>query len=238
MNAHPSKLRIQHSTTYVYREPVSFGAHRLMLRPRESRDLRLIAHEVMTEPSSELAWSQDVFGNTVGIARFHAAVDRLTLTSASQVTITSSAWPVFDIAASALTFPFLYEKEEWVDLGGLRLQQYLDDGRLTAWARGFVMGDGTDTLSLLQDLSNGVAANVAYQSREVGGAQTPLQTLELSTGSCRDMALLFVEAVRSLGFGARIVSATCSIPTGRAWAVQATDRPTPGRRSTCLGPAG
>jgi transglutaminase-like putative cysteine protease len=114
---------------------------------------------------------------------------------------------LFDIAASALSFPFLYERDEWTDLGGLMIQQYLDvGGRLGAWAHGFVMGPPTDTLALLKDLSAGVSAQIAYQGREVEGTQTPIETLERGAGSCRDMALLFIEAARSLGLGARLVS--------------------------------
>ena len=83
----------------------------------------------------------------------------------------------------------------------------------------------TDTLSLLKDLSVGVAETIRYQSREDEGTQSPLETLERGWGSCRDFAVLFVEAARSLGFGARIVSGYLYNPererepaTTHAWA--------------------
>src|SRR5208337_3187138 len=79
-------------------------------------------------------------------------------------------------------------------------------GRLREWARAFVRGNSTNTLALLQDLSAGVSNWINYQSREEEGTQAPLQTLDRGFGSCRDFAVLFVEAARSLGFGARIVS--------------------------------
>src|SRR5271166_5974570 len=70
-------LRIRHRTTYAYRRPVSLGPHRLMLRPRESRDLRLISSEIKVTPAGALTWAHDVFGNAVmrrpplrGCARF------------------------------------------------------------------------------------------------------------------------------------------------------------------------
>ena len=203
----PKQLRIRHATTYSYSQPVRFEPHRLMLRPRESRDLRLIASEVTTVPAAKITWAQDVFGNAVATARFDAPADSLVITSVSDVELSAHAWPLFDIATSALSFPFLYERDEWTDLGGLMIQQYLDvGGRLSTWARGFVMGPPTDTLSLLKDLSAGVSAQIAYQGREVEGTQTPIETLERGAGSCRDMAQLFIEAARSLGFGARLVS--------------------------------
>ena len=85
--------------------------------------------------------------------------------------------------------------------------QYPDPhGRLLAWARGFVRGATTDTLALLKDLGAGVADAILYQSRDEEGTQSPLATLDRGWGSCRDFAVLFAEAARCLGFGARIVS--------------------------------
>ena len=89
----------------------------------------------------------------------------------------------------------------------MAIQQYPDPtGRLKDWARAFVRGNKTDTLALLKDLSAGVSKWINYQSREDEGTQSPVQTLDRGWGSCRDFAVLFVEAARNLGFGARIVS--------------------------------
>jgi len=94
-----------------------------------------------------------------------------------------------------------------LDLGGLRLQANLDSsGTLRDWAQGFVGGTPTDTLCLLKDLCAGSAAHITYEVREDEGTQPPAETLDRRRGSCRDFAVLFVEAVRSLGFGSRIVS--------------------------------
>lgn len=200
-------LRIHHRTIYRYRRPVSLGPHRLMLRPRESRDLRLISSDVTAAPRALLTWAQDVFGNAVATATFASPADDLTIDSVVEVELDAVAWPVFDVAASAISYPFRYSDDEWTDLGALTIQQYPDPaGRLRDWARGFVYANPTDTLSLLKDLSAGVAGWISYQSREDEGAQAPTQTLDRGWGSCRDFAVLFIEAVRSLGFGARIVS--------------------------------
>jgi len=200
-------LTIHHRTTYRYWQPVSFGAHRLMLRPRESRDLRLITSELAVTPAATVTWAQDVFGNAVATASFQAMSDQLVIDSVTQLQLDAEPWPVFDIAASALSYPFQYSVDEWTDLGALTVQQYPDPtGRLRTWARGFVRGDRTDTLALLKDLSAGVSAWISYQSREVEGVQSPVETLDRGWGSCRDFAVLFAEAARSLGFGARVVS--------------------------------
>jgi transglutaminase-like putative cysteine protease len=74
------------------------------------------------------------------------------------------------------------------------------------WARAFVRGSRTDTQALLADLNAGVKASISYQSRETEGTQTPVETLDRGWGSCRDLAMLLIEAARCLGFGARVVT--------------------------------
>lgn len=200
-------LTIHHKTTYRYRMPVGLGPHRLMLRPRESRDLRLVASSLTVTPPATVTWAHDVSGNAVAMARFQAMADHLVIDSVVSVQLDAAAWPVFDIAANAISYPFRYSDDEWTDLGALAVPQYPDPaGLLSAWARGFVRGSLTDTLSLLRDLSAGVSAGVAYDSRDEEGTQSPIETLGRRIGSCRDFAVLFVEAARCLGFGARIVS--------------------------------
>jgi transglutaminase-like putative cysteine protease len=200
-------LKINHTTTYRYRQPVSLGPHRLMLRPRESRDLRLISSDVAVTPAAAVTWAHDVYGNAVATATFQTMTDNLAIASVAEIQLNTAAWPIFDIAASAIYYPFRYSDDDWADLGALTIQQYPDPaGRLLTWARAFVRGNPTDTLSLLKDLSAGVTKWICYQSRDDEGTQSPAQTLDRGWGSCRDFAVLFVEAARSLGFGARIVS--------------------------------
>ncbi|MGA2494321.1 MAG: transglutaminase family protein [Roseiarcus sp.] len=200
-------LKIHHRTAYRYRRLISLGPHRLMLRPRESRDLRLISSAVTVAPAAQVTWAHDVLGNSVATATFQGVTGGLLVDSVVELELHASAWPIFDIAASAIVYPFRYSDDEWTDLGALTIQQYPDpDGRLAKWARAFVGGERTDTLALLKDLSLGVSGWIGYQSREDEGTQSPAETLDRGWGSCRDFAVLFVEAARCLGFGARIVS--------------------------------
>ena len=192
---------------YRYGTPVALGSHRLMLRPRETRDLKLKAFELDVFPASGVTWSHDVAGNSVATAIFHGLTDMLSIESRTTVELSAPVWPVFAIDASAIHYPFLYTADDCTDLGALVTPQYADKaGRLRHWVEGFVMRRPTDTLSLLKDIANGVAAQIAYQSREAEGTQGPLETLDRGWGSCRDFAVIFAEAVRTLGFGARIVS--------------------------------
>lgn len=200
-------ITIDHTTTYRYQTAVTLGPHRLMLRPRETRDLKLTAFDLEITSAARIDWSHDVAGNAIATASFDAKVDRLIIRSRTTVDLTAPAWPIFPIAASAASYPFPYAAEDWTDLGALAMPQYVDDaGRLSNWVEKFVMSRPTDTLSLLKDIGNGITAQVVYQSRETEGTQGPLETLDIGLGTCRDFAVLFAEAARTLGFGARLVS--------------------------------
>jgi transglutaminase-like putative cysteine protease len=201
------KLSIHHRTSYRYQELVTLSPHRMMLRPRESRELRLPSHDLSIVPEAQIKWSHDVFGNAVATALFRAPTDSVLVESVAAVELTSEQWPIFDIDVSAINYPFVYSDRDYTDLGALTAQQYVDvDNTLRDWAQGFIAANPTDTLSLLKDVSLGIASTISYQSREEEGTQGPLHTLERGWGSCRDFAVLFAEAVRSLGFGARLVS--------------------------------
>ena len=196
-----------------------------MLRPREGRDLRLISFDVVTSPAAALTWAEDVFGNSIATASFRDDTETLMIESRVKLERDAPAWPIFDIAASAISYPFSYSEAERIDLGALASPQHPDaDGGLRAWAQAYVRGNPTDTLSLLKDLNNGIGTSTAYDSREEEGTQAPLETLERRCGSCRDIAVLLVEAARTLGFGARIVSGYLYDGDGKNSTIGSADR--------------
>lgn len=200
-------VTITHSTVYHYGTEVPLGPHRLMLRPRETRDLSLTSFDLEISPEARIDWSHDVAGNAVATAQFDTKTSILSIRSRTCVDLRAPVWPVFPIAAAAASYPFMYSPDDWSDLGALAVPQYADrTGRLSNWVERFVMARPTDTLSLLKDISNGITAAISYQSRETEGTQGPLETLDRGRGSCRDFAVLLAEATRTLGFGARLVS--------------------------------
>jgi transglutaminase-like putative cysteine protease len=220
-------LDVQHTTVYRYRRPVQLGDHRLMLRPRDSHDLRLIETSLTLSPSASIRWIHDVFGNSIALASFTGSTTELRVESNLRLETFAITRPVFQITPEAVRYPFIYSADDRIDLGRLLDRQYPDPtDRVGSWARGFVRSSPTDTLALLADLNSGVAAWVSYHSREAEGTQTPFETLNRGSGSCRDLAVLFIEAARCLGFGARVVSgylysplgATVGAGTTHAWA--------------------
>ncbi len=200
-------LTVRHATTYRYARPVAFGEHRLMLRPRDSHDLRLVEAELRLSPPADLRWVHDVFGNSVALADFAGPASELSITSALKLERFALARPVFPISPEAESYPFIYSANDRTDLGRLIERHYPDPGgSLDAWAASFVTGRPMPTLALLQTMNSAVRQQFAYRERYEEGTQTPVETLERRSGTCRDFALLLIEAVRSLGFGARFVT--------------------------------
>ena len=203
-------VTIRHRTTYRYRNPVAFGEHRMMLRPRESYDQRLISADLHIGPGlASLRNVQDLFGNCVGIANFTGRSDLLTFDST--VVLDHSPSPAFSDLASehdAGVLPVIYSDDDLTDLCQSIIQRYPDpDGVLAAWANSFRRHDGpTNVQTLLTQMTRAIHADFSYGKRLQGPPQDPLETLRLKTGSCRDLAVLMIEAVRSLGLAARFVS--------------------------------
>ena len=47
-------ITVHHHTVYRYAKPVQFGEHRLMFRPRDSHDLRLLDTALSIQPAAAL----------------------------------------------------------------------------------------------------------------------------------------------------------------------------------------
>lgn len=202
------KLKISHRTLYRYGQPVVLTPHTLVVTPRESGDIRMLARSIRCEPQASISWTVDVFGNLIATATFSSPSSFLTITSEAVVEITKPEWPIFAIEPIAHDYPFAYSLDDTFDLGALAQPDWLKPGggEVGAWARRFVMGPRSDTLSLLKDLNAGILTDIVYRVRDEEGTQQPAETLRLGSGSCRDIAALFIEAARHLGSGTRAVS--------------------------------
>ena len=202
-------VSIRHLTAYRYRNPVALGEHRMMLRPLESYDQRLISAELSITPEpSVLRNVHDVFGNCVSIARFAGRTDRLAVES--RMTLEHSPQLDFDLDGDAWAagLPFAYSSEDVADLAASIAPKHADPaGEIEAWARRFVRRVGPTSLrTLLTDMTHAIHGEFAYGTRLTGAPQASLETLTLRSGSCRDFAVLMMEAARSLGLAAQFVS--------------------------------
>ena len=205
-------VSVRHLTRYRYRRPVAFGEHRIMFRPQESYDQRLMESRLVIAPEPvELRYIHDVFGNVVAVARFDAPAD--TLSFETRVRLDHAPSPLVTegadtIDARAQTFPFAYDADDMPDLLRSIERQHADPERtLERWAQGFLRQDGpTGVVDALTAMTRAIHTGFSYAQRLYGPAQEPLETLRLRQGSCRDFAVLMIEASRALGLAARFVS--------------------------------
>ena len=211
---------MRHVTTYRYSEPVRFGEHRMMFRPRESHDLRLVSTKLDIVPRPRnVRWVHDVFDNSVAIATFDGAASELRFDSTITLEHGESPLPDYALEIGAHAYPFRYSDDERPDLVGALARQYPSDD-VRPWAERFLLPSGsTTTMSLLHSMTRGIKDEFEYLRRSEKGVQSPVETLRLRSGSCRDFAVLMMEAVRSLGLGARFVSGYIFMPGSKRHAV-------------------
>ena len=202
------RYEIVHTTIYHYKNPVTFGEHRVMFRPRDSHDLRVLATDLKVSPEAMVRMIQDPHSNSVALVQPLVPATELKLVCSFAIEHAQTLNLELPLAPSAEVFPFAYSLDERFDLENYLRPNHDDPGgHLTAWARQFIRTDGlTGTRDLLVKMNEFIRVNFRYAERDEEGTQTPQATLRLNSGSCRDFALLMMEAVRRLGIATRFVS--------------------------------
>lgn len=201
-------LTVRHETLYRYIRPVRFGEHRMLVRPRDSMEqtLESFSLKITPEPSA-IRWIHDVFGNGIAIADFDEPAEQLRIVAGMVLDHTPELTPNFEIEVRAKTYPFDYGDVDSIDLAPNMRRQFPDEASVDAWARRFVSTKGkTDTGHLLMTMTYSIKESFKYLRRPDPGTQRPAVTLSKRQGTCRDFALLMIEAARSLGFAARFVT--------------------------------
>ena len=162
-------LTVRHVTTYRYSEPVRFGEHRMMFRPRESHDLRLVSTklDILPRPSN-LRWLHDVFDNSVAIATFDEAASELRFDSTVTLEHIETPLPDYALEIGARTYPFHYSDDERPDLVSALARQYPSDD-LGPWTARFLTSSGPTTTMTLLALDDASASRKS--SRICGGVR-------------------------------------------------------------------
>lgn len=213
-------VNVLHRTTYRYNFPVTFQTHRMVLRPREGHDLQIVSHELTVSPHATLAWTKDVFGNSVTHAFFgdeqakELVIDsRLRLTR-PPIKSLDPTYPHQD-----LSFPgVVYEPMEQSALTCYLTPIYPEESQLlNHWLNEIPRAlDFNDPYQFILKLTQYIHQRIEYRRREEKGVQTPATTVSLSSGSCRDMANLMMETLRHQGIAARFVSGYLDCQATRA----------------------
>jgi transglutaminase-like putative cysteine protease len=186
---------------------VKFGEHRLMIRPRDGHDMRILDSSLTVSPRADVHWAFDAFGNSVALLSFHDVADELVIKSELLLRRYGLDEPFARIERYAGTYPVQYDSDELFDLGPyLIAYQPQDQEILAAWVAQVLPELPGGSLQVLGELATSIHRTFRYARREEEGVQMPTETIRLGTGTCRDFALLFMDAARSLGFAARFVT--------------------------------
>jgi len=208
-----SNLTVRHVTLYRYSEPVKLGEHRMMFRPRESYDLKLLSTSLAITPHPvRIRWLHDVFDDSIAIAEFDGSATELRFESVVSLQHFETTMPQYVLEESAANYPFSYLKEDLPNLERALERHYAGEA-VRQWAAQFLDKSGiTGTMSLLCAMMLGVRKDFQYTRRIQKGVQSPEETLQSRRGSCRDFAVLMMDAARSLGLAARFVSGYIFVP--------------------------
>jgi transglutaminase-like putative cysteine protease len=218
-------VSIRHRTSYRYRNRVAFGEHRMMLRPIEAFDQRLLAYGLDISPEPHvLHHLHDVTGSCVGVARFERRSQKLVFESRALIDHILHAPLALETEDAAIDGArFAYDEDMAAELENSILRRCPDAGEVEAWARRFLRPVGRTRVSaLLSEMTHAIRADFDYQLRLAGAPQPPAETLARRAGSCRDFALLMMEAARSLGLAARFASGYLYSSSGGATTTRAS----------------
>ncbi len=179
----------------------------MMFRPINGPGQTLIAHTLVITPRPvDLVELIDPHGNHIAIATFGASARSLTFESFARVDHTPTSLQTSPASAGSSTALLAGAGAPEGAPPGIQPAQPDPDGILRAWAAPFAGAPDRSVLQGLSAMSAAIASRFQYIKRLTGSPQSPLQTLALGAGSCRDFAVLMMEAARSLGLPARFVS--------------------------------
>ena len=203
------RARVTHSFTYHYSAPVLLGPHRFCLKPRGHGFQNLISFrlEISPEPS-RLYPLLAASGDEILRGRFSGETDLFIIKAISEVETQTAPLLQACLEDSEPQLPYPVGRLNG-DLTG-SLLGWLPNGQhdpaAVDVAQEALMGSDQRCLMFLQQLVEIIQDRVKYTQRHIGPAWPAGRTLKERVGSCRDLAMLMVEACRCVGLPARFVS--------------------------------
>ena len=198
-------VALNHVTHYRYDRRVTLSPQIVRLRPAPHCRTRILAYSLRVEPADHfINWQQDPEANYLARLTFPEKTRELRLTV--DLVAEMSVFNPFDffLEPYAQQYPFEYEAGEQRELA-----PYLARVPATRRFAGYlesILRRNKSVVDFLVDLNLRVSRDVRYLIRMQPGVQTPEETLENASGSCRDSAWLLVQLLRHLGLAARFAS--------------------------------
>ena len=197
-------FQLRHATTYAFASPVTLQPHQLYMRPRADHRLKLNASTLTLSPPAEVVWRNDLYGNSVAIAHFAGTTTKLDIISELSV-------ETFPRSESQRRMLMQTGTTEYSAIERRMLAPYIDQpwetGHAAAeWIRGGATRVKKTQYERLLECAARIRYEFDYRIRYEPGLQTPAETLQLHSGTCRDFAELMIATARSLNCAARFVT--------------------------------
>jgi uncharacterized protein (DUF2126 family) len=198
-------IALNHVTHYRYDRPVALGPQVVRLRPAPHCRTRILSYALKVTPAKHFVnWQQDPQANYLARLTFpdRATELRIEVDLVAEMAVHNPF--DFFLEPHAQTFPFAYDAGEQRDL-----EPYLARLPLTPRFKDYlaqIPRTPTVTVDFLVQLNQILARDIRYLIRMEPGVQSPEQTLENASGSCRDSSWLLVQLLRHLGLAARFAS--------------------------------
>ncbi len=201
-----TELTIRHETRYAYERPVSFTPHRLLVRPRDSHAIRILKATLQLSPAGDTRWIYDALGNCVCVYTPRGPSTQLTVVSNLAIARYPSPLAPLAIQDPHTASPIVYPHPDRRVLGPFMQPAWEDDEAVLRGWLGQHMGRWDEpVLDFLQRLNRAIHTEFRYAERQEAGVQAPSRTIQLGSGSCRDLAWLMIEVLRRLGYAARYI---------------------------------
>ncbi|MDG2384025.1 MAG: transglutaminase family protein [Pirellulaceae bacterium] len=202
-------LHITHETHYRYSAPVEIQPHLLRFQPRNDGSQTTQSFQLDLDPKPAGFTEQlDLEDNLVRFAWFEGNHRELSIKVAA--TVNTIRPNPFDFLKPhlGLSLAHLYDPADQT-----RLRHYLCRDKRPACAdrvgelasRISKLAAG-DPVRFLIDLNQEICNQIQLEYRDSGDPFTPHETLRRGAGACRDTAVLFIDACRSVGMAARFAS--------------------------------
>ena len=198
-------VALNHVTHYRYDRPIHLGPQVVRLRPAPHSRTRILSYSMRVTPATHfINWQQDPQANY--LARLVFPDKTTSLRIEVDLVAEMAVLNPFDffLEPSAEQFPFGYSAALAKELA-----PYLAKEAATPMFAAYlaeVPRVKRDTNDFLVELNQKLQRDIGYLIRMEPGVQTPEQTLEKASGSCRDSGWLLVQLLRHLGLAARFVS--------------------------------